>query len=72
MYFCSEEYHVVSTADLADWEMHGTALEGLGSTIQMRPSTPDEWSNPTPFIRKMLDSIDHVAEKEKFETAPEQ
>jgi hypothetical protein len=44
----------------------------LGSTIQMRPSTPDEWSNPTPFIWKMLESIDHVAEKEKFETAPEQ
>lgn len=51
---------------------HWKEMTFLGSTIQMRPSTPDEWSNPTPFIWKMLESIDHVAEKEKFETAPEQ
>ena len=73
--FCSEEYHVVSTADLANWEIHGTALEGKDIPWFNNPEAPKypgiDWSNPTPFIRKMLESVDHLAEKEKFETAPD-
>lgn len=71
--FCSEEYHVVSTADLANWEIHATALEGKDIPWFNNPDAPKypgiDWSNPTPFIRKMLENVDHIAEKEKFETA---
>lgn len=71
--FCSEEYHVVSTADMKTWRIHDTALKGLEIPWFNNPDAPKypgiDWSKPTPFIRKMLESLDHANEKEKFEQA---
>lgn len=69
--FCSEEYHVVSTADMENWCIHETALRGEEISWFGDPDAPKypgiDWSKPTPFIKKMLMNMDHASEKEKFE-----
>lgn len=68
--FCSEEYHVVSTADMKEWEIEDTAsLKGSEVPWFNDPDAPKypgiDWSKPTPFIKKMLE--ERPADKEAFE-----
>ncbi|WP_099468217.1 family 43 glycosylhydrolase [Konateibacter massiliensis] len=73
--FCSEKYHVVSTADMENWTIHEVALRGQDIPWfgdETAPKYPGiDWSNPTPFIRKMFENAEHSGEKEKFEKQPE-
>lgn len=56
--YCSEEYHVVSTADMENWEIHETALRGEEIPWFGNPDAPKypgiDWTHPTPFIQKMI------------------
>lgn len=73
--FCSEKYHVVSTADMKEWKIHEVSLTGAQIPWFNNPDTPHypgiDWSHPTPFIQKMLGDMDQAAEKEKFEIEEE-
>lgn len=73
--FCSEKYHVVSTADMEHWTIHDVSLTGQEIPWFNNPDAPKypgiDWSHPTPFILKMLQNMDHAAEKEKFEKQDE-
>ncbi len=56
--YCSEEYHVVSTADMENWEIHETSLRGEDIPWFENPDAPKypgiDWTHPTPFIQKMI------------------
>lgn len=70
--YCSEKYHVVSTADMKEWTLHDISFEGKDVPWFDDPDAPKypgiDWSCPTPFIRKMLENMDMAGEKEKFES----
>lgn len=70
--YCSEEYHVVSTADMKTWEIEETpSLLGRNIPWFNNPDAPKypgiDWSRPTPFILKMM--AEHAEDKEAFEKA---
>ncbi len=71
--YCSEKYHVVSTADMKEWIIHEEALNGNQIPWFNNPNVPKypgiDWKHPTPFIQKMLqrDLENGVDIKEKFE-----
>lgn len=75
--YCSEKYHVVSTPDLEHWTVHEEAFNGnqvpwfRDSDVSKYPGL--DWSRPTPFIRKMLESVaaDGDDMKEKFDQMEE-
>ena len=76
--YCSEKYHVVSTADMEHWTLYDEALNGKDIPWFNDPEAPKypgiDWSHPTPFIRKMLEKM--MSEggedmKEKFEKEEE-
>lgn len=73
--YCSEEYHVVSTPDLEHWTVHDVSFQGKQVPWFNNPDAPKypgiDWSNPTPFIRKMLEQqvADGVDMKAAFEEA---
>lgn len=68
--YCSDKYHVVSTPDMKHWTVHDISLKGQEIPWFNDPDAPKypgiDWSHPTPFIRKMLESMSQ--DKEKFET----
>ncbi|HHV09184.1 MAG TPA: family 43 glycosylhydrolase [Clostridiales bacterium] len=72
--YCSDRYHVVSTADMEHWTVHDISLKGQEIPWINDPDAPKypgiDWKNPTPFIRemlkKMLENADMEAMKEKF------
>ncbi len=68
--YCSEEYHVVSTEDMNLWEIEDEAsLVGNQVSWFDNPNAPKypgiDWSNPTPFIKKMMS--ERSEDKEAFE-----
>ena len=69
--FCSGEYHAVWTQDMKTWEicdqpsLLGTQIPWYNDPDAVRYPGID-WSNPTPFIKKML--AEHPQDKESFET----
>ncbi|HAL74030.1 MAG TPA: xylosidase [Clostridiales bacterium] len=69
--FCSEKYHVVSTADMKKWTFHDVSFEGKDVPWFKDPSAPKyqgiDWTKPTPFILKMHAGLDLAAENEKYE-----
>lgn len=71
--FCSEKYHVVSTPDMENWTIHEVLFTGRQVPWYNDPEAPKylgiDWSRPTPFIRKMLESARENGDdmKEKFE-----
>lgn len=71
--YCSEKYHVVSTADMKEWNIHEEALNGHQIPWFTDPNAPKylgiDWSHPTPFIQKMIqrDLDNGVDMKAKFE-----
>lgn len=71
--FCSEKYHVVSTPDMESWTIHEVSFTGQQVPWHNDPDAPRypgiDWSRPTPFIRKMLESARENGDdmKEKFE-----
>lgn len=71
--FCSEKYHVVSTPDMENWTIHEVSFTGQQVPWHNDPDAPRypgiDWSRPTPFIRKMLESARENGDdmKEKFE-----
>lgn len=73
--YCSEVYHVVSTPDMEHWTVHDEALRGSDIPWFDNPDAPRypgiDWTNPTPFIRRMLENADHAADREKFEAKEE-
>lgn len=75
--YCSEKYHVVSTPDLEHWTVHEEAFNGNQVPWFRDPDVSKypgiDWSRPTPFIRKMLESIadDGDDMKEKFDQMEE-
>lgn len=57
--YSSEEYHVVSTADLEHWTIYDTALRGQQAYWFRNPKYPrcqvgGDLDHPTPFMRKIL------------------
>lgn len=56
--YCSEEYHVVSTADMENWTIYDKSMDGNDVPWFRDPDAPKypgiDWSKPTPFIQKML------------------
>ncbi|MCC8066270.1 MAG: xylosidase, partial [Clostridiales bacterium] len=58
--YCSDKYHVVSTPDMEHWTVHDISLKGQEIPWFNDPDAPKypgiDWSHPTPFIRKMLES----------------
>ena len=56
--YCSEEYHVVSTVDMQNWQVHEVSLRGEDIPWFNDPDAPKypgiDWTHPTPFIMKML------------------
>lgn len=73
--YCSEKYHVVSTADMEHWTIHEESLNGNQISWFNNPVAPKypgiDWSHPTPFIQKMIqrDLENGVDMKAKFEEA---
>lgn len=71
--YCSEKYHVVSTADMGHWTIHEESLNGNQIPWFNNPDAPKypgiDWSHPTPFIQKMIqrDLENGVDMKAKFE-----
>ena len=74
--YCSEKYHVVSTADMEHWTIHEESLNGNNIPWFNDPDAPKypgiDWSHPTPFIQKMIqqdldNGVDMKAEFEKEE-----
>lgn len=71
--YCSEKYHVVSTADMEHWTIHEESLNGNQIPWFNNPDAPKypgiDWSHPTPFIQKMIqrDLENGVDMKAKFE-----
>lgn len=73
--YCSEEYHVVSTADMKTWEIEeGVSLRGQDIPWFNDPDAPKypgiDWAHPTPFILKMLS--EHAEDREAFEKQDDQ
>lgn len=73
--YCSEEYHVVSTADMETWEIEESpSLRGGDIPWFNDPDAPKypgiDWSHPTPFILKMLQ--EHAEDREAFEKNADQ
>lgn len=73
--YCSEEYHVVSTADMKTWEIEEqSSLRGQDIPWFNNPDAPKypgiDWSHPTPFILKMLS--EHAEDREAFEKQDDQ
>ncbi len=73
--FCSEKYHVVSTADMKEWTFHEVSFEGKDVPWFKDPSAPKyqgiDWTKPTPFMLKTHDGLDLTAENEKYEMVNE-
>ncbi len=73
--FCSEKYHVISTGDMQTWEISDISFEGKNVPWFNDPNAKKyqgiDWSKPTPFIKKMLESMEHREDKEKFEKQEE-
>ena len=71
--YCSEQYRVVSTADMKEWTIHEISLEGKQIPWFNNPDAPKypgiDWSHPTPFIQRMIqrDIENGVDMKAKFE-----
>ena len=71
--YCSEKYHVVSTADMEHWTIHEESVNGNQIPWFNNPDAPKypgiDWSHPTPFIQKMIqrDLENGVDMKAKFE-----
>lgn len=71
--YCSEKYHVVSTADMKEWTIHEESFNGKQVPWFHDPNAPKypgiDWSHPTPFIQKMIqrDQENGVDMKAKFE-----
>lgn len=71
--YCSEKYHVVSTADMEHWMIHEESLNGNQIPWFNNPVAPKypgiDWSHSTPFIQKMIqrDLENGVDMKAKFE-----
>ncbi len=65
--FCSDKYHVVSTPDMEHWTVHDISLKGQEIPWFNDPDAPKypgiDWSHPTPFIRKMMESMPEDVEK---------
>ena len=59
--YCSDQYRVVSTADMKNWQVHPVSFRGQDVPWQEDPDAPHypglDWSHPTPFIQKMLDQL---------------
>ena len=79
--YCSEKYHVVSTPDMEHWTVHDVSLSGQDIPWVNDPDVPKypgiDWTNPTPFIRKMLedmkskeDNMKEAIEKAEKEQVP--
>lgn len=71
--YCSSEYHVVSTEDMEHWTVYDTSLRGEDIPWFDNPDYPHypgiDWTHPTPFILKMLES--NAGDKEAFEKQAE-
>lgn len=57
--WCSEKYHVVSTADMKSWTIHDISLNGKDIPWFNNPDAPKypglDWSKPTLFMQKMME-----------------
>ncbi|MBO5068816.1 MAG: family 43 glycosylhydrolase [Roseburia sp.] len=55
--YCSEKYHVVSTADMEHWTIHDVSFNGKDVPWFYDPNAPKyqgiDWNNLTPFMRKL-------------------
>lgn len=70
-FYCSEQYYVVSTEDMQYWKISDVSFEGKNVPWFNNPQVPKykglDWSNPTPFIKKMLENLGQSELKEEFE-----
>lgn len=55
--YCSEKYHVVSTADMEHWIVHECAFDGKNVPWFYDLEAPKypgiDWGNPTPFLKQI-------------------
>lgn len=71
--FCSDKYHVASTADMQHWQIHPEAFNGHQVPWFDDPNATHypgiDWQHPTPFVQKMLqqDAKDGKDMKQAFE-----
>ncbi len=67
--YCSNIYRVVSTSDMEHWTIHDVSLKGEEIPWYTDPNAPRysgiDWTNPTPFLKKMIGDID-MSEIEKI------
>lgn len=75
--WCSEKYHVLSTADMENWTIHDISLNGKDIPWLNDPAAPKypgvDWSRPTPFMKKMLKDdadLEDAIEKQDQEPKP--
>lgn len=73
--YCSEKYHVVSTADMAHWTVHPVSMKGADVPWFNNPDAPKyqgiDWLHPTPFIMKMIQGMDIAKAQEQMEAEHE-
>ena len=59
--YCSQKYHVVSTADLENWTVHDVSFHSDEVPWKDDPNAPKypglDWFHPTPFLMKMIEAI---------------
>ena len=69
--FCSEKYHVVSTADMVHWTVHPVSMKGEDVPWLNDPNAVKyqgiDWMHPTPFILKMIQGMDFAAAQKQLE-----
>ncbi len=60
-FFCSNEYHVVSTTDMKNWTIHELSFHGDQVSWFGNPDAPKylgvDWSRPTEFVKEKMPGI---------------
>ena len=60
--YCSERYHVISTADMENWNIYNNSFHGSMVPWFNNPDAPkyvsNDWGEPTEFVKKMQETTD--------------
>lgn len=73
--YCSEKYHVISTADMENWTIHDVALQGQDIPWFHCPDAPKyqgiDWSDLTPFMKQIVEESKKNTDRKKEEQTEE-
>lgn len=74
--YCSQEYHVVSTADMKNWTVHDVSFHSDEVPWTNDPDAPKypglDWFHPTPFLMKMIEAIPEEEKQAAMEGGKEE